>query len=121
DLAGDKARKFTSDKLPFDLIVMDYQENAEPRSLKPGESRIPQADGYYIQPKVSESAQETNLDAAYVKIVDKKTKAEQAGILWRAASEPYTFKIGDDVYGITMTRRHWKLPFAVRLDKAEEE
>ena len=121
DLAGDKARMFTNDKLPFDLIVMDYAENAEPRRLKPGESRIPQADGYYIQPKASEKEQEKNLDAAYVKVVDKKTKTEQAGIIWRAELAPYTFKIGEEVYGISMTRRFWKLPFAVRLDKAEEE
>ena len=62
-----------------------------------------------------------NLDGAYIKVVDKKSKQEQTGLAWRAAAAPLSFKIGDETYAIDLTRRRWKLPFALRLEKFERE
>ena len=122
DLSEDKARLFTSKDLPFDLLVSNYEVNAEPRKLKEGETRLyAQADGYFIQPKARDPEAEKNFDAAFVKVTDKKTKEEHTGILWRVNAAPFAVKVGDEMYTIDLTRRKWTLPFAVRLDKFERE
>jgi len=121
DLDAGKGRVFTNDSLPFDLWVMNYMENATPRRVKPGDTHQWQTDGYYLQALPAEKDQEMNLDAAMIKIVDKKTKTEQPGLLWREEAAPFAFKIGDETYNIHLTRRSWKLPFAVKLDKFVRE
>jgi hypothetical protein len=120
DLSEGKGRTFTNKDLPFDLMVMNYEANAEPRRVKEGEKKW-QADGYFLQPLPKKTEAELNLDAAYVKVIDKKTKQEQLGIVWRAAAAPLTVQVGDEQFSIDLTRRKWKLPFAVRLDKFERE
>ena len=119
DLAEGKARTFTSKDLPFDLMVMNYEVNCEPQRAKPEQKWA--ADGYVLQRVEPKQEAEMNLDGAYIKIIDKKTKAEQTGLAWRAAAAPLSFKVGDEIYAVDLTRRRWKLPFAVRLDKFERE
>lgn len=121
DLEAGKGRVFTNATLPFDLMVMNYMENAVPRRIKPGENHTWQADGYYLQALTPEKDQEVNLDAAMIKIVEKKTHTEQTAILWRGETAPFAFKIGDELYNIKLARRTWQLPFAVRLDKFVRE
>jgi hypothetical protein len=120
DLSEGRARTFSSGELPFDLVVMNYEINSEPKRAESKERKT-QVDGYYLQPLAKKPESELNLDGAYVHVIDKKTKETQKGILWRAAAAPYSFKIGDEVYGVSLTRQSWKLPFAVRLDKFERE
>ncbi len=121
DLSEGKGRTFTSNDLPFDLMVMNYEENAEPRRVKDESEKKWQADGFYLQPLPKKPEAELNLDAAYVKVIDKKTKETQLGIIWRAEAVPWTVKVGDEMYAFELTRRKWKLPFAVRLDKFDRE
>lgn len=124
DLGEGKGRTFTSDKLPFELMVMNYQEHCEPRRGSDTSSR--HVDGYYLQTtaKVDERGkplgQEAWADGAYVK-AKLKDGSEQEGILWRFAAAPYSVKVGDEVWGITLMRRPWKLPFVVKLEKFERE
>jgi len=121
DLTDGKARVFTSKDLPFDLMVINYMENCTPKKMLPDESKKWQVDGVYLQPLKSELEQEVNLDGATVQIKDKKGGPDQTGLIWRGELAPYAFKVGDEVYNISIGRRSWKLPFAVRLDKAERE
>ena len=120
DLSQGKARRFTHESLPFDLVVSNYEVNAEPRRVGEQQRSI-QADGYYIQPAPRLPEAELNLDAAYVDVVNKKDNTRQKGIIWRAARAPWTVQVGEDVYTISLSRRIWKMPFAVRLDKFERE
>lgn len=116
DLTKGKARTFTHESLPFDFVVSNYEVNAEPRKVGQ-EARRLQADGYFIQPLARIPEAESNLDAAYVDVINKKDKTKQTGIIWRASLAPWTVQVGDEVYTITLARRIWKLPFAIRLDK----
>jgi hypothetical protein len=117
DLDAGKARVFTDANLPFDFEVMNYMENGTPRRVKPGEAHPWEADGYFLQALPPEKDQETNLDAATIKIIDKKDKQEQIGLLWRGEDYPFVFKVGDELFNVRLARRTWQLPFAVRLDK----
>ncbi|MEZ0388236.1 MAG: cytochrome c biogenesis protein ResB [Verrucomicrobium sp.] len=121
DLREGKARTFTSNDLPFDLMVMNYEVNATPTNAKTVETRREIVDGYFLQPNKENPQQEANMDGAYVKITPKKGGSEQKGIISRASSAPLSVKVGEEVYGISMTRETWKLPFSVRLDDFQRE
>lgn len=126
DLGEGKGRTFTSEKLPFELMVMNYVEHCEPRRDKGNAGSRMVVDGYYLQPTEKKDergkllSQEAWADGAVVK-AKLNDGAEQDGIIWRFAAAPLSVKVGDEVWGITLTRRTWKLPFVVRLDKFERE
>jgi hypothetical protein len=121
---GGKARTFTSDKLPFDLVVMNYLTNSSVRRAKADESGDRVVDGFVLQevadrdPETGKPVEHEQLyNGAYVKAIDKKTGAEQRGIIWRVQAAPWSVKIGDEVYGVSIGRRPLALPFTVKLDK----
>jgi len=78
-------------------------------------------DGFAIQPGKVETTDEQNLAAMVVSVDLKDGSAPQRAILWEAAFEPFTVKAGNDAYTVTLTRRKWKLPFAVRLEDFQRE
>jgi hypothetical protein len=121
DLREGRARTFGREDLPFDLVVMNYEVNAVPKNAAGTTTRRDVADGYFLQPAKEELEHERNGDAAYVKIVPKDGSEEQKGIIWRFAAAPLPVKVGNDVYGISLMRRTWKLPFALRLDDFQRE
>jgi hypothetical protein len=116
DLKSGKGRTFTHKELPFEIMIYNYAVNAAPLPARDQEVKNDIIDGYYIQEMKEQLEQEKNADAAYAKIT-LKDGTSTTGILWRHSVAPFTVKAGDAEYGITLTRRAWKLPFAVRLDK----
>jgi hypothetical protein len=84
------------------------------------------AEGYYLQPTEKRDErgkllnQEAWVDGAFVK-AKLKDGTEQSGIIWRFAAAPFSIKVGDEVWGVSLARRTWKLPFVVKLDKFERE
>lgn len=128
DLGAGKARTFTSAELPFELVVMNYMENAAPRRAISSDAGNMVVDGFSLQDIGSRDAEtgkpienEQKMNAAYVKVVDKKSKEERRGIISRRADYPYTFNVGDETFAITIGRRTLPLPFSVKLDKFVRE
>ncbi|MDB6005060.1 MAG: hypothetical protein JWR15_2047 [Prosthecobacter sp.] len=126
DLAAGKGRTFTSESLPFDLMVTNWKKHAQPKRDADGSHRDA-VDGYFIQEMstLDESgaamADEQLASACVVIAKDKKSKEEQKGLLWEFAAAPWTVTVGADKYLISLVHRSYKLPFAVRLDQTEEE
>jgi hypothetical protein len=126
DLAAGKGRTFTHESLPFELMITNWKKHAQPRPDRDG-SRSDAVDGYYIQEvsMLDESGAalpDEQLASACVAIVkDKKTGAEQKGILWEFAAAPWTVTVGSDKYLLSLVHRTYKLPFAIKLDKTEQE
>ncbi len=126
DLESGQGRTFTHESLPFDLMITNWKRNAEPR--RDTKDRGDAVDGYYIQevslidPKSDQAIVDEQLASACLAIVkDKKTGAEQKGILWEFSRAPWTATVNDVKYLIDLRRRTYRLPFAVRLDKTDEE
>ncbi len=126
DLGAGKGRTFTHESLPFDLMITGWLRHAEPRPDKDG-TRSDAINGYFIQ-EVSmldengSAKADEELSSACVAIVkDKKTGAEQKGILWEFTRAPWTVSVGGEKYLIDLRRRTYRLPFAVKLDKTEQE
>lgn len=126
DLAAGKGRTFTSESLPFDLMVTNWKKNAQPKRDADGSHRDA-VDGYFIQEMSTldengaAMADEQLASACVVIAKNKKTGEEQKGILWEFAAAPLTITSGTDKYLISLVHRAYKLPFAVRLDQTEEE
>jgi hypothetical protein len=121
-----KARTFTHESLPFDLTITNWKQHAEPKRDTAGD-RADAIDGYFIQEltkydKRGQLLADEALSQSCIAIAkDKKTSAEQKGILWEYAAAPWTATVGTDKYLITICRRSYKLPFAVRLDETSQE
>lgn len=126
DLSAGRGRTFTHESLPFDLMITNWKQHAQPKRDREG-GRADVIDGYYIQEvsTLDESGAalpDEQLASACVAIAkDKKTGAEQKGILWEFAAAPWTLAAGGDKYVISLVHRTYKLPFAIRLDKTEQE
>ena len=124
--AAGNGRTFTSESLPFDLIITNWKKNAQPKRDADG-SRSDAVDGYFLQElsALDESGAamaDEQLASACVAIAkDKKTGEAKTGILWEFAAAPWTVTVGADKYIISLVHRSYKLPFAVRLDQTEEE
>lgn len=126
DLSAGRGRTFTHESLPFDLMITNWKQHAQPKRDREG-GRADAIDGYYIQEvsTLDESGAalpDEQLASACVAIAkDKKTGGEQKGILWEFAAAPWTLAAGGDKYVISLVHRTYKLPFAIRLDKTEQE
>jgi cytochrome c biogenesis protein ResB len=127
DLTKGKARTFYSDNLPFDLMVMNYMDHCAVRPAKAGDPQSMVVDGYILQELPKKDAEgkpvphEQLVNGAYVKAIDKKTKAEQLGIIVRTERAPWTVTMGDKSFGVGIGRRQYRLPFEVKLDKFVRE
>jgi len=120
NLTAGKGRTFTHADLPFELMVKNYEVNSVPRRADGQETNRGVVDGFFLQPLKEELEQEKNTDGAYVE-AKLKDGTTQAGIVWRFEAAPLSIKVGDEVWGINLSRRSWKLPFAVRLDDFQRE
>lgn len=126
DLGDGKGRTFTHESLPFELMITGWKRHAEPRRDKEG-NRPDAVDGYFIQElpildPAGSALEDEKLSSGCKGVVkDKKTGEEQKGILWEFSAASWTVTNGSDKYLIDLRRRTYKLPFAVRLDKTEQE
>lgn len=126
DLTDGKGRTFTHESLPFDLMITGWKKHAQPKPARDG-SRADAIDGYFIQEvsTLDESgaamADEALASACVAIVKDKKGGAEQKGILWEFAAAPWTVTVGSDKYLLSLVHRTHKLPFAIKLDKTEQE
>lgn len=124
-VSGAEMRVFTHESLPFDLIITNWKQHAQPK--RAGDDRSDAVDGYYIQElsNLDESGSakaDEQLASACVAIVrDKKTGDEQKGILWEFAAAPWTATVGGEKFLISLEHRAYRLPFAIKLDKTEQE
>lgn len=125
-MGAGETRVFTHESLPFDLTITGWKRHAQPK--RDAEGRSDAADGFYIQeislldPKSGQAIPDEQLFSACIAIVkDKKSGAEQKGILWEVSAAPWTTTVEGQKYLIDLRKRSYRLPFALRLDKTEQE
>lgn len=124
DLEGEETRIFRLPKMPFDLEVTGYMDNAGPISVN---QRAPSAgqqsfEGYYLVEKPKQEggkAIEPELwtAACHARILFRDGKKSDPFILAGASFEPYSVRVNDRVFTFDMRKRLWPMPFKVRLDE----
>ena len=110
-----EARTFFAKDLPFEIQVTGYQRNANIVQAEEGEKTA--IDGYRIQPVKNAKEDEANVSAVEI-TVKPKDGAEQKAILWERAQEPFTVKVGDISYAISLSRMKWKDRKSTRLNSS---
>lgn len=111
---------YVSEALPFELHVIQYLEHcvARPaRTMLAGNV----VDGYYLQPRESDSKAPVNMPGAYIEVHVPGEKP-QRGILWSLPHQPpLTVRVKGVPWTFDLRRQMFDLPFQLRLDKFTKE
>jgi hypothetical protein len=118
-LGDDERARFTSDALPFELVVQRVYKNCVPGSPAPG--RGPPIDGISLAPQPPNKESELDIAGAYVSVVPKAGGPETKGILWGEEEFPMSVRAGDERWTIALSHRRWQMPFSLRLDDFRRE
>lgn len=111
-------RRFTSDVLPFDLLITKTFKNCNVLPQGPmfkGDG--PVIDRYVVKAMPPDTENERNAPGAYVTIAEKATGRQIDGIVWAFERQPLTVLAGGKQWLIELGRRRYELPFDVRLEK----
>ena len=119
DLEAGKTRAFRFSKLPFDLEIGGYMENAQPVGIT---ERAPDAhqqiaDGYYLMEKPKQTNAEANTAACYARVLFRDGKKGEPFILAGASFHPFSIRLDDRIFTVDMRKRLWPMPFTLKLDK----
>jgi ResB-like family len=106
-------------KLPFDLEIGGYMENAQPVSTS---ERAPDkqqeiCDGYYLADKPKETTAESKTAGCYARIVARDGKKGDLFIVAGASFHPFTVRLEDRIFTVDMRKRLWPMPFSLKLDQ----
>jgi hypothetical protein len=123
DRVEDGPVTFTSDALPFDLVVRSWMQNAmavasdrQPPMMKVADTS-PTVDGYLLWRQSPEKEAEQNVPGLVATLRDKATGKLTDALLWGFEVGPTTIESGGKRWLIHLQRKRWKLPFTLALDK----
>jgi hypothetical protein len=115
DLQGDKTRKFTSPRLPFELELSHFEKNA--RVLRKGpmwQADGPVVDGFAVKAVPLDKEAENNVATLYCKVNGKD------GILFGMEQFPLLVD-AKGKWAIALRKKRYKMPFTVTLEKFTHE
>ncbi len=109
--------------LPFDLEFSGFMRNAQVVSSASTEPRggALVIDGYFPARLADKKQAEANQPACYARVLRHDGGKGNPFILSSGALRPFTVSEEGRVFAISMGKRQWVLPFAVRLDKFTAE
>jgi hypothetical protein len=109
--------------LPFDLEFSGFMRNARVVSAESTDPRggVIVVDGYFPARLADEKQAESNESACYASVVRGDGSKGNLFILSSGAFQPFTVSEGGRVFAISMGKRQWVMPFAVRLEKFTAE
>ncbi len=124
----DEQRVIKAESLPFDVVINGYAKNATPIPVSaPMAAKVSgkEIDGFKLSPQKNSKEAEQNLPGAYVEFRPRDGGDPIEGILWagsyrfdpREKPMPFTFTVGEQLYGALLVKKSWTVPFTVRLDE----
>lgn len=115
--ASDTAR-FTSARLPFDVVVSRWRRNAEPERSGASDA----VDGWRLVARNPEKEAERNLPGALVALAGKDGGTARARtLLWGAQGLPWVHEEDGRRFEVELRKVRWALPFRVTLDRFVKE
>lgn len=126
DIGWEGERTFTSEDLPFDLVVKRFAMNSQPI---PASAPIAEqsdgevVDGFKLLNKPMEKESERNVAGAYVEFVPKGEGEKQEAIIFAHLGgnfikrTPYPVEMGGKTYGVQLSRERMEVPFTLRVDE----
>lgn len=127
-MRSDEQRVIHAETLPFDVVINGYAPNATPiPTSAPMAAGVTgkEIDGFKLSPQKPSKEAEQNLPGCFVEIRPRDGGAPIEAILWagsyrfdpREKPMPFTFTIGDQLYGALLVKKSWTVPFTVKLDQ----
>lgn len=124
----DEQRVIHAEALPFDVVINGYSKNATPiPTSAPMAAGVTgkEIDGFKLSPQKASKEAEQNLPGCFVEFRPRDGGQPVEAMLWagsykfdpREKPMPFTFTIGDQLYGALLVKKSWTVPFSVRLDQ----
>jgi len=124
----DEQRVIHAESLPFDVVINGYARNATPiPTTAPMAAGVTgkEIDGFKLSPQKPSKEAEQNLPGCFLEIRPRDGGPAVETILWagsykfdpREKPMPFTFTIGDQLYGALLVKKSWTVPFSVKLDE----
>ncbi len=118
-LAGtSKSATIKSDKLPFDLVLSGIVPNT---SVAPAPKNVPGlvAEGYRLKPIDVNPKAELNRLGAMARLTPKNGGEAKEAVLVGGLRYPWSVEVDGRLWGISIQRLTWELPFTVVLDQTK--
>ncbi len=127
-IQSDEQRIIKTEALPFDVVINGYSRNATPIPVTaPMAASVTgrEIDGYKLSPQKTSKEAEQNLPGCFVEFRPKDGTTPVEAILWAGSYRfdpkekpmPFTFTVGDQLYGALLIKKSWTVPFELRLDE----
>ncbi len=124
----DEQRVIHAESLPFDVVINGFSKNATPVPVSaPIAASVTgkEIDGFKLSPQKASKEAEQNLPGCFLEIRPRDGGDPVEAILWagsykfdpREKAMPFTFPVGDQLYGALLVKKSWTVPFSVRLDE----
>lgn len=119
-ISADQTRVFTSDELPFDMVIHGKERNAIPVPAgAPMSASVNgmEIDGYKLMSMKPAKEAERNLPGMYVSFPEsgKAEESEPEAILWGGDVAPYTVEKDGKRWGVKLVKEKWKVPFEIKV------
>lgn len=115
DLEGDASRTFTSESLPFDLVLNGFVPNCQVLPVGPNWSPAGKpVEGYGFLSKPKDLEAERNDGGIHASVtVDGET---HEALLWGLQRQPWAIQVGDRAFAIAMRHERYPMPYSIRLE-----
>jgi len=119
DVRGGVGRLFYHAAIPFELRVVRYYPNSRPKRGTGAWA----ADGVILEPLPADSAGERNVPGVFIRLEhpEQIETATATGILWGMERAPWQLLAAEKRYALSLRRREWAIPFAVKLLRFNHE
>lgn len=108
-------------ELPFDLVVTQWMRNSE-LARSTGKDDPKSVDGIMLNWAEPKTVEEENAAGCLVDVISKKTGEKVRRLLLYGPNIDYvTATVDGKVYGFSLVREIWPMPFRVRLDESVGE
>jgi hypothetical protein len=122
DMRPGEERTFTSEALPFDVVLQHHMPNCEVVPVQTGvRPRYPVIDGFSLNPVALSREAERNTPGVYVALAEKGGGTVHEGILRDRSFFPWAVQLEDSAWTLELRRRRWNLPFEVTLEQFSRE
>jgi hypothetical protein len=127
-MQSDEQRIIHAESLPFDVVINGYSPNATPiPTSAPMAAGVTgkEIDGFKLSPQKPSKEAEQNLPGCFLEIRPRDGGAPIEAMLWagsyrfdpREKPMPFSFTVGDQLYGALLVKKSWTVPFTVKLDE----
>ncbi|HIF40982.1 MAG TPA: hypothetical protein EYQ74_07780 [Planctomycetes bacterium] len=118
DLGRDQHRRFTSDDLPFDLLLSNFMPSATVQAAGAGNGGV-EVDGFRLLATPPDS--EPGRNAAGLLVDINGGGSSERALLWGFQVTPWTFESGGRTWAVDLRHARYKMPFRLRLEDFQKE